>query len=102
MADLRVDLDGLSALAGTLQRIGSRLDSARAELRGAGDDLGDAQVVSALERFESRWREGRRDIADNGEALSTMLTESVRTYRQVDRELAQAVDGAVTRGTVSR
>ncbi len=102
MADLQVDLDGLSALASTLQRIGSRLDGARAELRSAGDDLGDEQVVSAVERFESRWRDGRQDIADNGEALSAMLTESVRTYRQADSELSRAVQGAVGRGAVAR
>lgn len=96
MADLQVDLDGLSALAGTLGSIGDRLDGARSELSGAHDDLGDLQVVDALDRFEDRWRDGRREIRENGEALATMLTESVRTYRQVDADLASGIACAVT------
>ena len=101
MADLVVDLDGLSALAGTLRRIDSRLSSARTELRAAGPDVGDSQVADALERFESRWRDGRADIAENAEALATMLTESVSTYRRVDAELGSAVQGAVSRGALT-
>jgi hypothetical protein len=102
VADLVVDLDGLSALAGALQRIESRLASVRTELRGAGPELSDPQVADALERFESRWRDGRKDIADNAEALATMLSESVRTYRRVDAELGSAVSGAVTQGAAIR
>lgn len=101
MADLVVDLDGMSSLASTLTRIGERLDAARSELRGASDELGDEQVVSALERFEHRWRDGREDIRENGEALATMLTESVRTYRQVDSDLAAGIRTSVTGPTPS-
>lgn len=101
MADLVVDLDGLSALAGALGRIGDRLDGARSELRGAADEMGDEQVSDALERFESRWRDGRKDIAENAEALTAMLTESVATYRRADSELSSAVQGAVGRSAVA-
>lgn len=96
MADLQVDLGGLSALASTLGRIGDRLDAARSDLSGAHDDLGDPQVVDALDRFEDRWRDGRREIRENGDSLATMLTESVRTYRQVDADLASGIGSAVT------
>lgn len=102
MADLVVDLDGLSALAGALGRIGDRLDGARAELRGAADEMGDEQVAEALERFESRWRDGRKDISENAEALTAMLTESAATYRRADNELSSAVQDAVGRGAVAR
>lgn len=103
MADLQVDLGGLSALASTLTRIGDRLDRARSELSGAQGDLGDPQVAEALDRFEDRWRDGRREIRENGDALATMLTESVRTYRQVDSELASGIASAVTTtGPVAR
>jgi hypothetical protein len=104
VADLQVDLDGLAALAGTLGRIGERLEGARSELRGAGPELGDEQVVAALERFEQRWRDGRKDIRENGEALATMLTESVRTYRQVDSDLAAGLSVGQTgpRGVLAR
>lgn len=102
MGDLVVDLDGLSALDGALRRIEGRLESARTELRTAAPDLGDEQVADALEEFEARWRDGRKDIAQNAEALATMLSESVRTYRQADAELGAAIGGAVSRGLAAR
>lgn len=71
--------------AGT--RIVGRLAAARAERRGAVDDLGDADVVDGVERFEERWRDGRKDIKANADTLGQMLLESVRTYREADREL---------------
>ena len=88
MPDLSVDLDGLSAFAGRLERIGRALDGAEQVLRGADADLGDERVVGALHRFEDRWRDGRQQVKENAETLSTMVTESVATYRRVDGELA--------------
>lgn len=88
MPDLSVDLDGLSAFAGRLDRIGRALDGAEQVLRGADDDLGDGRVVEALHRFEDRWRDGRQKVQENAETLSTMVTESVAAYRGVDRDLA--------------
>lgn len=87
MPDLSVDLDGLSAFAGRLDRIGRALEGAEQVLRGADDDLGDGRVVDALHRFEDRWRDGRQQVQENAETLSTMVTESVATYRRADRDL---------------
>jgi ABC-type transporter Mla subunit MlaD len=89
--DLQVDLDGLTAFAARLDRIRSALESARETLRGYDDALGDPRVVRELERFEDRWRDGREKIEANAETLSTMVTESVRTYREADDELASAL-----------
>lgn len=88
MPDLSVDLDGLSDFAGRLARINDALDGAKRALRGHDDDLGDGTVVSALDRFEDRWRDGREKIEDNATTLGTMVTESVATYRQADNDLA--------------
>lgn len=91
MPDLAVDLDGLAAFAGRLERVARALDGAERELRGADDDLGDGRVVSALHRFEDRWHDGRREVVENAETLSTMVTESVAAYRRVDADLARAL-----------
>ena len=88
MGDLEVDLSGLTRLASALDRISDGLEAARGELRGFADSLGDEQVVDGVERFEDRWRDGRKDLRENAETLATMLTESVRAYRQVDQDLA--------------
>ncbi len=87
MGDLVVDLDGLSSLASTLRRINAGLERARGELRGHEDALGDEDVAEALDRFEDRWRDGRQEIRENGETLATMLSESVRAYRETDARL---------------
>lgn len=97
MGDLEVDLDGLSRLAAALDRIGDRLERARGELRGAQDALGDEQVVDGLERFEERWRDGRKDIRDNAETLARMLQESAAAYRRVDRDLTANLRAATGR-----
>lgn len=91
MPDLSVDLDGLSDFAGRLDRIRESLESAKDSLRGNDDALGDGTVVEALERFEDRWRDGREKIEDNAKTLSTMVTESVATYRQADDDLAASL-----------
>lgn len=74
MGDLEVDLLGLSRLASALDRIGEGLEAARGESRGFVDSLGDEQVVDGVERFEDRWRDGRKEVRANAQALSTMLT----------------------------
>lgn len=91
MPDLQVDLDGLSAFAARLDRIRSALENARDTLRGHDDALGDERVIDELARFEDRWRDGREKIVANAETLATMVTESVRTYREADTELAGAL-----------
>lgn len=88
MPDLSVDLDGLSSFARRLDRIGRALRGAERALRGSDHDLGDPQVVRALHAFEDRWRDGRQQVQENAETLSTMVSESVAAYRRVDAELA--------------
>lgn len=97
MADLVVDLDGLERLVGALERIDGQLERARADLRSGVDVLGDDDVVEGLERFEQRWRDGREAIRENGATLRTMVSESVRTYRQTDSDLAAGLTTSTTR-----
>ncbi len=91
MGDLEVDLLGLSRLASALHRIADGLEVARGELRGFADSLGDEQVADGVERFEDRWRDGRKDLQEDAQTLSMMLTESVRAYHQVDQDLAASM-----------
>ena len=91
MPDLQVDLDGLTDFAARLDRIRSALEAAQDDLRGHDGALGHERVVDGLSRFEDRWRDGRDKIEANAETLSTMVTESVRTYRQTDDDLAGAL-----------
>jgi hypothetical protein len=56
------------------------LDSYRGE-------LGSADVENALGDFESGWKDGRKKIDGNAQALAAMATESARVLRQVDTDL---------------
>lgn len=91
MPDLEVDLAGLSAFGDRLSRICDALHDAERVLRGQDDAFGDGTVVTALHRFEDRWRDGREKIEDNAQTLSTMVRESVATYRQADADLAASL-----------
>jgi hypothetical protein len=84
---LIVDLDGLDGLAQRLRQIKDDLGAARRQFNGHGDAVGDSRVNLALEDFEEHWRDGRRKVSENVEALATMAAESVKAYRAVDREL---------------
>lgn len=94
MPDLQVDLDGLASFARRLDRIRDALGDAETALRGYDDALGDGTVVSALHRFEDRWRDGRERIVDNATTLSTMVTGSVDAYRRADQDLAASLTTA--------
>ncbi|GAB7193594.1 hypothetical protein NUM3379_43040 [Kineococcus sp. NUM-3379] len=94
MADrLTVDLHGLDGLAQRLRRVKEDLDAARNNLSGQGEVLGHPRVTAALDEFEEHWRDGRKKVSENAEALATMVTEAVRAYRSADEQLGAAVGG---------
>ncbi len=95
MADrLTVDLEGLSEFSARLRRIQERLAEAKRDLTGDGQSLGDERVVAALADFEEHWRDGRKKVADNADALATMAGEAVKTFRAVDERLRQETSEA--------
>jgi hypothetical protein len=91
VSDLEVDLDGLSAFAGGLDRIRSALDATGDTFDAYHDDIGSGTVSGALDHFKDHWHDGRRKIMDNAKNLSSMVHESVDTYTQTDDNLAQAI-----------
>lgn len=95
MPDLFVDLAGLRSFSRRLDRICDALDDAERVLRGADDALGDATVVSALHRFEKRWRDGREKVQDNAATLARMVDASVQAFRDADDDLAVSIAAAV-------
>lgn len=94
MTDLRVDVDGLDALADHLDAVVEGMRNARSRVRRDGHDLGDEAVRRAVGNFDQRWDDGLQTLVDDGEVLSTMLRESAQTFRDTDRSLA---DGLTTR-----
>jgi hypothetical protein len=99
MADrLKVDVDGLEALASSLERIRGTLRATRDTVETARGDLGSADLADALGAFERHWRDGRERIEGSGETLTAMLRESVAAYRATDTDLAASIEESTRSG----
>jgi hypothetical protein len=98
MSDLTVDLDGLSAFAGGLDRIRASLDSTGDTFDAFHDDIGSDTVSGALDDFSDHWHDGRKKITDNAKSLSSMVHESVDTYRKSDDDLSTAIQQSTEGG----
>lgn len=93
MPDLKVDVDGLDALATRLEAVTQGMENARARVRRVASDVGDDAVQRAVERFDDHWDDGLERLTSDGEVLTSMLRESASTYRDTDQGLA---DGLTT------
>lgn len=87
---LKCDLRDLEAAAASLT-------SLVGELRGAGDladdarsAVGHARLSGKLDHFADGWKVRRQDLVEDLQHLEKMTTQAVRTYREVDAQLASA------------
>jgi hypothetical protein len=53
--------------------------------------LGSDVVAAALQHFVSGWRDGRKQICAEVEALADMLRQAATTYAATDGELSDAI-----------
>lgn len=96
MADrLNADVDALELFASQLDVTRSQFDATSKDVSGAGSGLGDPRLVSALSDFDQRWRAHREVLDSYFSALSRMVSDSAKTLRQKDVELAKIHTDAV-------
>ena len=92
MADrLQADLAGLTELSSNLGSIATKIDGTQNAFIGATGELGSVLIEAELENFERTWDVGRKRIHDDIDSLGTMLSDSVKTYRQTDEQIAAAL-----------
>ena len=97
MADqLNADVDALELFAGQLDVTRSQFDATSKDMAGAGSGLGDPRLISALSDFDQRWRAHREVLDSYFSALSRMVSDSAKTLRQKDAELAKIHSNAVS------
>lgn len=90
MADrLTVDLDGLEEFANQLDSIRTTMGDAHRWMREFDDDLGGRDVAKAIDKFESRWSDGRSQVDKNCEHLVKLTRQAVDNLRKTDEELAK-------------
>jgi hypothetical protein len=92
MADrLQADLAGLTELSSNLASIATKIDGTQNAFVQASFDIGSVLIEAELENFERTWDVGRKRIHDDIDSLGTMLSDSVKTYKQTDDHLAEAL-----------
>lgn len=69
MPDLRVDVEGIDALADRLDGVARGMREARSRVRRDASELGDDAVRRAVEGFADHWDDGLRTLAGNGDDL---------------------------------
>ena len=89
---LRVDL-------GRLEEAGRQLDALGREFQQAGNIADDARaavghpgLAGKLEHFADGWKVRREDLLEDMTHLAELTHEAVRTYRDVDDDLASAFE----------
>jgi uncharacterized phage infection (PIP) family protein YhgE len=101
---LQADLAGLSELSTNLGSIATKIDDTQNAFVQASFDLGSVLIEAELENFERTWDVGRKRIHDDIDSLGTMLSDSVKTYKQADQQIADALkpDDAPQQGSHGR
>jgi hypothetical protein len=100
VADLVVDVDGLDGLVGTVKRIQAGLDSTKGLVQDTAGAMGQGEVASAMDHFQSHWNDGRKHIDKNADTMVSMLSSAVTAYRKTDGDLAAGVSSHTTTTTV--
>lgn len=87
----QVTPESLAALAISVAQVRDHL-SGTADLVGdPSPALGSPIVAAALDHFVNGWRDGRKQIAAEVDALSQMLSQAAATYTTTDGDLAAAI-----------
>jgi hypothetical protein len=81
----------LHELAHEVAAVHARLDATRAVAGDISSAFGSASVAAAFDDFTSGWRDGRRQIAREVDALSRMLDQAAGVYDDTEAAIAAAV-----------
>ena len=94
MADLYVDVDALSELARHLSEVKAALQRANESVDRSPDLLGSERLADALGDFLNGWRDGRRHLVEEVDALLGRVRTAVETYLEQEAQLSKASGGA--------
>jgi uncharacterized protein YukE len=81
----------LRELAAEVAAIHGHLDRTRAVAADVSSAFGSDLVATAFQHFVTGWRDGRRQIAQEVDALSRMLEQAAQVYKDTDASLATAI-----------
>ncbi|MCW2581865.1 MAG: hypothetical protein JWQ53_655 [Klenkia sp.] len=90
---LRVDLGQLEEAARQLDSVGHEFQQAGNLVDDARSAVGHDGLAAQLDHFADGWKVRREDLLEDMTRLAGMTHEAVRTYRDVDDDLASAFEG---------
>ena len=86
----------LHELAGEVASLGARLDATRGLAADLSDAFGSDAVAAGFAHFVTGWRDGRRQIVQEVNALSRMLDQAAQVYDETDASLAAAIPAGLS------
>lgn len=91
---IRVDVDALEALAGECGAVAEQMDGLLdGQLDTSVATMGDAGLSEVLDRYNGRWSERRKLLGEELHAAAAALDASAASFRDIDENLACALDG---------
>ena len=90
---LRVDLGQLEDAGRSLDTLGDEFQRAGNLVDDARTAVGHDRLATRLASFADGWKVRREDLLEDMSHLAEMTQEAVRTYREVDAQLAAACEG---------
>lgn len=91
--DLFVDVDALSELSRQLTDVKAALERTQDRVEGYAGRLGSGRLADALGDFVDGWRDGRKHIVEEIDALLGRVRAAVDAYREQESALARAARG---------
>ncbi|WP_165987861.1 hypothetical protein [Streptomyces sp. YIM 98790] len=98
MSDLKVPFEMLENFGGEMQSIKNRMNGTGQDVENYEDDMGDDRVKKALEDFVDNWRDGRKEIEGQLEAIKEISDQVVDTFRTMDHDLESSLEGDGSEG----
>jgi hypothetical protein len=92
--DLYVDVDALSELTRHLSEVKAALQRANENVNRSAGTLGSERLADALGEFVDGWRDGRRHLIEEVDALLGRVRTAVETYLEQEAQLSRASRGA--------
>lgn len=91
MPDLFVDFSLLESTAGSLNMLIEEFSNASKIVNSYQNDIGDPDLIAALDAFAGNWAVHRDDLVKSMQAVYQMATESHKAYLGTDDKLARDI-----------
>ena len=93
MSDLAVPISMLEGFSGEVNSVRTRMNATGQTFESYENDVGDDRVKSALESFVSNWKDGRKEIDGQLEAIKEITDLIVTTFEELEADLEAGLEG---------